>query len=320
LNTLFLFFFYCIVYTIEHVHRHTNANNGPASTALAALSAYSATSDIKYSVGISSAARTAGSGSIYIQVSYGPSYAWVGIGIGRQMDGSSMFVVYTDGTGNVTVSPRNGIGHSEPSYDSAARVTLLGGSKADAQGVVANFRYEVAVGELGLESTSAPWIAGWIKGSALNTTNLQTTLRQHDATRTFSLDMKTADVGNLTNPFLATALAANSTGGSTVVGAGDNGGVTVGQTQSTIESYRKAHGALMGVAWVVLLPLGAIIMRLGFTGWWVHAAVQGLGLAAIIAGFGVGYELSEATDLVCISVLASKHLPPCYVVALRVVE
>lgn len=236
------------------------------------------------------------------------------------MSGSSIFMVYTDGTGNVTVSPRDGKGHSEPSYNSAARVTLLDGSKADAQGVVANFRYEIAVGELSLESTSTPWIAGWTKGSALNTTNLKTTLQQHDDYRSFSLDMKTADVGNSTNPFLGTSLPANSTGGSPLVGVGDNGGVVVGQTQSTIDSYRKAHGALMSVAWVVLLPLGAIIMRLGFAGWWVHAVVQGLGLAAIIAGFGVGYELSEATDLVCISVLASRHLSSCYDVALWVVE
>lgn len=45
------------------------------------------------------------------------------------MAGASIFVMYEDGNGNVTISPRNGgQGHVEPLSDSALQVELLEGS------------------------------------------------------------------------------------------------------------------------------------------------------------------------------------------------
>ena len=45
------------------------------------------------------------------------------------MSGANFFVVYTSSGGkNVTVSPRLGSGHSAPTFNSAAQVTLLEGS------------------------------------------------------------------------------------------------------------------------------------------------------------------------------------------------
>lgn len=46
---------------------------------------------------------------IFLQLS-GPAKAgWVGTGIGNQMKGALIFVIYSDGNGNVTVSPRLGL-------------------------------------------------------------------------------------------------------------------------------------------------------------------------------------------------------------------
>lgn len=46
---------------------------------------------------------------IFLQLR-GPTKAgWVGTGIGTQMKGALIFVIYSDGNGNVTVSPRLGL-------------------------------------------------------------------------------------------------------------------------------------------------------------------------------------------------------------------
>lgn len=44
------------------------------------------------------------------------------------MAGANIFVIYEDGRGNVTLSPRQGEGHFEPEADKTANVTLLEGS------------------------------------------------------------------------------------------------------------------------------------------------------------------------------------------------
>jgi hypothetical protein len=86
-----------------------------------------------YSIGIpsSSTISQTSSGGIYFQLSAPTSYQWVGLGIGGQMQGASIFVMYANGLGNVTISARDGgQGHVEPTQDSSLQsgVTLLAGS------------------------------------------------------------------------------------------------------------------------------------------------------------------------------------------------
>jgi uncharacterized membrane protein YfcA len=51
-----------------------------------------------------------------------------------------------------------------------------------------------------------------------------------------------------------------------------------------------AHGVLMGLAVVLFLPLGALVMRLPGSKnmLWVHAACQIFGLVVLILGFAMG--------------------------------
>lgn len=59
------------------------------------------------------------------------------------MSGSTIFVMYTDGTGNVTISARDGgAGHVEPTADSSiqAGVTLLDGSGVVNGKMIANVK------------------------------------------------------------------------------------------------------------------------------------------------------------------------------------
>jgi hypothetical protein len=56
------------------------------------------------------------------------------------MSGSQIFVVYTSGDGNVTLSPRLGAGHRLPEFNSDAKVTLLEGSGVSNGKMVANVK------------------------------------------------------------------------------------------------------------------------------------------------------------------------------------
>lgn len=67
-----------------------------------------------------------------------------------------------------------------------------------------------------------------------------------------------------------------------------------------IETMQKAHGIIMGLTFVILFPLGGLIMRiLGFGGVvWFHAAWQILSLLLFTAAFGIGVHMAEELDYV----------------------
>jgi predicted phage tail protein len=67
-----------------------------------------------------------------------------------------------------------------------------------------------------------------------------------------------------------------------------------------VPDLAKAHGTVMGVTFVIVFPLGAVLMRVAkFKGAvWVHAAVQLLGWALMIAGLGLGVRLGKIVDYV----------------------
>lgn len=62
------------------------------------------------------------------------------MGIGESMSGSSIFVMWADGSGNVTVSPRLGVGNVEPQPNPEAQIELLSGSGVVGDMMVANFK------------------------------------------------------------------------------------------------------------------------------------------------------------------------------------
>ncbi len=56
-----------------------------------------------------------------------------------------------------------------------------------------------------------------------------------------------------------------------------------------------AHGLCAGLAFAVLYPLGAIVLRVfNFAGLiWVHAGIQMLASALFFIGFGLGVSLAD---------------------------
>jgi hypothetical protein len=207
------------------------------------------------------------------------------------MAGATIFAVYTDGKGNVTVSPRDGTGHFEPQHSTTKTVTLLAGSKADATTVVANFKYRADELLLQVQSSSSPFIGSWKEGPAFNTADLAQSLEQHDDHSIYTLDLLNANVGVSQNPFLGgAAAAAPPVGQPSQAGAGLD--IALGKR------LLKAHGTLMGLAWLIVFPAGAILMRLRWGGVWAHVFIQVVGTAMVIAAFAIGYTFSGTYGIV----------------------
>lgn len=131
-----------------------------SSTATTVLSVVTFSPGPSYSIGIPSSSKISSSstGDLYFQLSASTSYQWVGLGIGAQMAGATIFVMYADGTGNVTISARDGGGgHVEPTLDSTvqAGVTLLAGSGIVENQMIANVKCKnLALALKGITHTS----------------------------------------------------------------------------------------------------------------------------------------------------------------------
>lgn len=227
------------------------------------------------------------------------------------MKGATIFVMYADGNGNVTISARDGgQGHVQPLEDTSLQgnVQLLEGSGIVNGQMVANIFCSSCPLDSSASDSSSPFIAAWQQGSALNSDSPSATITQHgsnDRTQ-FTFDLSSASVSANQNPFISDAATSTSSGaspsstsesggsGSNNNGASSSGSSSrvVGPSPKTLADYRKAHGIIMGVTVVLLFPIGATYMRLGGSAAG-HGSWQILSLCSLIAGFGVGVELAK---------------------------
>ena len=265
-----------------------------------------------YSVGVPTSSADSQSGNIYFQISAPATYQWVALGTGTGMAGSNMFIVYQDGSGNVTVSPRIGANHVMPTLDTsagAAQLTVLEGSGVSEDGstMTANVRCANCEswsggGELSLKSTESSWIGAWRRGNSLATTSRSAGLVQHDDTVVFEFDLTKAALAADSNPFVAAPATDPGGGGNTGGGSGGGGsegdgdGVTVVATDSN-NTILVAHGVIMAIVFVILYPLGALLMpTLGR--WWAHAGFQAVVWLLMWAGFGLGIKYAKYLNIV----------------------
>jgi len=207
-------------------------------------------SGIKYSVSVPDTTASSGSGDIYIQISGPSSNSWIGFGQGSSMTGAKMFIIYASSSGNnVTLSPRKGSGHVQPTYDSSSQVTLLAGSGISGGVMTANIKCSDCTD---LTDTSSSWVYAALSGSALNSDSQSATISQHQSTYgTMTLDMTQAKNSANTNPFVSSGSSATTgSSGSTATGSSgssNNNGcaqaVTSGSALGTAGSNSGSSGS-----------------------------------------------------------------------------
>ncbi|KAH7150796.1 hypothetical protein DER46DRAFT_562262 [Fusarium sp. MPI-SDFR-AT-0072] len=207
--------------------------------------------------------------SLYIRLEAPTTYQWVALGTGSSMSGSTMLVIYQDGSGNVTLSTRKGHGHDMPIYQAMSGIKLVEGSGVSNNTMVANIYWKDASIQ-----GSADWISAWKKGSPLDTNDASTDFAEHDGTDSFSVDLSNAIVSGTSNPFLN---ASNTTTSDNAVSGGGGGEDHTG----------SAHGVIMAVVFLVGFPIGSVLMPL-LGKWLIHASWQIIAFVGMWIGFGIG--------------------------------
>jgi uncharacterized membrane protein len=286
---------------------------GIATTACAQIDTQCPGQGLCYSLNIPESTASKGDGDIFFQITASTQFSWVAMGQGQGMTGAQIFVLYTDPSGkNVTLSPRLGVGHVMPEFNPSAQVTLLEGSGVVNGRMTANVRCSSCNqwkgGSADFSSNSASFVFAGLPGNPLNDGETAV-ISQHTVEGDLNFDLANAKGGQDVNPFYTSGSGGQSPPGST--GGSGNSGSTYGGSgdgadllaapnayERNPDLWINAHGIVASIAIVILLPIGAIIIRvLSFRQVvWLHAAVQIIGTLAFIAAFGLGVYVADNED------------------------
>lgn len=312
---------------------NTNAYFSPpdAGEASAAAASYCipGNDDVCFQWGVPEAAAKSGSGNVYFQMRAPTSVQWLGLGIGKRMADAEMFIMYQNGNGNVTLSPRGSTNHAQPRYKERSGVQLLAGSGVVDGNMVANIKCNDC-SKLDLDGSGA-WLAAWKSGDSLDSTSMSASITYHEGHSQFNVNLGSASITSDSNPFVGSSDDGGSKGGdggndggnsggnngggsnngdgdSGNSGNGDSGnnnggsgGAVTGTTGSSkMDMLTSAHGIVMSVVFVVMYPIGAMLMPL-LGKWYLHSTWQFLGFLGMWAGFGLGYYVAHRDDIVSIS-------------------
>jgi F0F1-type ATP synthase assembly protein I len=226
---------------------------------------------------------------------------WAGLGIGDRMSGSQMFIIYQDGKGNVTLSPRPGTGNVMPQYSKMDGLELLEGSGVKDNEMIANVRCNDCK-NVDLKGSDL-WIAAWLSGDSLDSTSPSERIGQHDEHATFDVNLAKASISSDSNPFLS----ANTNQGSSSSG----GAASETSSSSSSDKVQLAHGIIMSIVFIAGYPLGAILMPL-LGKWIIHAGWQVVMLLLMWAGFGLGYVCARDGGYVSLPLRCTRTRTRCY--------
>lgn len=246
--------------------------------------------ELTYTIRVPHGTSNSSLGPIYFQMNSTSSVEWFALGQGVAMHGSSMFVVYTS-SDIVTLSPRAGKGHYEPLYDRHTQASLINGSGVHDGVITANVRCDSCSlpggGMVNLTDTFSPWIWAVKYGAPLNTKSVTARIAEHDVYGTFFVNLTKATGPDSENPFVNLDKSSITSAFPEVF---DHEG---------FDRKRTAHAVLMIVAFGLLFPLSALILRILRSSQVVkiHASLQLFTLAVTIAGFGLGVAMAKDVHL-----------------------
>ncbi|THV94244.1 CBD9-like protein, partial [Aureobasidium pullulans] len=149
-----------------------------------------------------------------------------------------------------------------------------------------------SLGTMDTTSTDQPFIfALGPTGSAISSDSTSESIRQHSMYNSFTLDMQQASFSGSDTPALSPGSgAASSESGSGSGSSSSSSGTAMSSGGSN--TYNMVHGIFMSIAFVILFPLGVLVLRLGHSviG---HGIIQALAYCFVIVGLGTGIYLSR---------------------------
>jgi hypothetical protein len=271
------------------------AEKGTTQPGQAAVVSTCPETDVCFALNVPEVSASSGSGPIYFQLTAPTSYSWVALAQGTMMSNANMFLMYSSADGkNITLSARTATGHNMPTHDDTAKYTLLDGSGISNGKMTANVRCDNcdkwSTGTMNLKGGSSDWMYAYLQGSPINSDDTNAMISQHAQKSNFQWDLSKATGGSEPNPFTAASL--NKTDSSS---SASDWQALSSDEQNT---YKVAHGILASAAFLIVFPLGAMIMRLAnFSGLvWTHAGLQVFGLLAFIAAAGLGIFMADGEN------------------------
>ncbi|KAF5125461.1 hypothetical protein E5D57_010148 [Metarhizium anisopliae] len=251
-----------------------------ASTTEAALAATCpGDGELCFQWGIPAGSSRTSPGNLYFQLRGPISLSWFALGTGSAMMGSSMFVVYSNGSG-VTLSTRPGKGHIMPEYQARSDVELLPGSGVVNGNLVANVLCKNC-SDIAITSSSS-WLYAWNMGAAIDSSSPSEPISFHDAFSGFSVNLEQATIASDSNPFLTPATNGNTKPNPSGVETDEGNGMAM----------LYAHGIVMSVAFLIGYPVGSALMPL-LGRWLIHASWQLLAFVGMWVGFALGCVISS---------------------------
>lgn len=139
-------------------------------------------------------------------------------------------------------------------------------------------------------STTQPFIfALGPTGSAISSDSTSESIRQHSIYNSFTLDMQQASFSGSDTPVLSPSSGAASSGSG---GGSSSSSPGTAMSSDGSNTYNMVHGIFMSIAFVILFPLGVLVLRLGHSviG---HGIIQALAYCFVIVGLGTGIYLSR---------------------------
>ncbi|KAK5123004.1 hypothetical protein LTR85_003570 [Meristemomyces frigidus] len=250
------------------------------------------------------------SGDLYMHMSAPAGNQWMAAGIGSQMKDALMFVAYPSKNGSgMTLSPRLGSGHTEPSYYDSINCSLIyGDDLADANTVTSGDDGVMVVnavcknattwtsGSLSYTATAQEFIFAVGPGSdvgpgghgstPLQSNSLSAGLRRHSFYGEFTMDITSA------------VSTESSTAGVPRPNDSANSTNYVRENASTAFSDKAdndpapaIHAFVMCLTFVVIFPLGALLLRV-LKRVILHAIVQTIGLVLVCMATAGGIVIS----------------------------
>ncbi|KAI1127137.1 CBD9-like protein [Nemania abortiva] len=210
---------------------------------------------------------------------------WMALGIGEQMAGALMFLMISDQQKNVVLSVRTTDGHFQPQLapeKTPVAEILSVNSQTDTWQEYAFVCYSCDKwATFNPSEKSHPFI--WARGltQKFKTATIDARIRQHDHYSLFWVDMT---AGAPAPGEAAAPPALDRSKGS--FGASDYGSPSASSGSSADPGFTaaRAHGLLLGLAFMVFFPAGAVVLHTGFAkAFEAHVALQ---LVASLSTFG----------------------------------
>lgn len=250
------------------------------------------------------ALNVADNGDVYYHMNALATHSWMGVGFGGTMNNVRMLISYIGEDGHtLTNSCRYSSGHNEPELEPDMVIegvttdiyapyhnTLSPDGIMIAHAVCRNCSIWKD-GALDLTNTAQQFVFALGPNKTLHSDDPAANLRLHEFHGTFQLDM---------------TVATNTTGAYGRVPAPQDPGLQVGDgfwafanyyssdvysTGTDTAWFAGAHAAFMGIAFLLILPLGALSLRLVRKVRY-HALAQMLGLVFVAVGFALGVYCS----------------------------